>query len=63
MKREILRILVCPECKGSLKLDAKEENEKGIVSGSLYCAQCHLSYQIKDYIPNLLPPEKVKRKK
>ena len=50
-------ILVCPVCKGELELDAEEENEQEIVTGSLYCRKCDASYPIVDTIPNLLPPD------
>ncbi len=48
-------ILACPVCKGVLELSAKEENEKEVVSGSLYCQKCDEHYPIVDTIPNLLP--------
>jgi uncharacterized protein len=57
MKREIMSILVCPVCKGKLELKIKEANEQEIVSGTLYCARCKVSYPITETIPNLLPPE------
>ncbi len=50
-------ILACPVCKGELELSVKKENEKEIVSGSLYCQKCRVSYPIEDAIPNLLPPD------
>jgi len=50
-------ILVCPVCKGELKLGVDEENEVEIVAGSLYCPTCEVKYPIVDSIPNLLPPE------
>lgn len=57
MKRDLMEILACPLCKGSLELSVEEEDEKEIVKGSLYCNNCLLSYPIEDTIPNLLPPE------
>ena len=57
MKRELMDILVCPVCKGELSLSVKEENGAEIVSGSLHCASCDVSYPIVDTIPNLLPPD------
>jgi len=57
MKRELMDILACPMCKGELKLTVTEENEKEIVTGSLFCAKCNHHYPIEDTIPNLLPPE------
>ena len=57
MKRELVNILACPVCKGELKLTVDEEDEREIVSGSLYCQRCEVNYPIVDTIPNLLPPE------
>ena len=50
-------ILVCPVCKGELTLNVDEENEAEIVTGSLYCSKCDVSYPIIETIPNLLPPD------
>jgi uncharacterized protein len=58
MKKELMDILVCPVCKGKLTLTVEKENEKEIVSGSLYCGKCAVRYPIVDTIPNLLPAEK-----
>lgn len=57
MKRELMDILACPMCKGELELNVAEENEKEIVTGSLYCQKCNQRYPIVDAIPNLLPPD------
>ncbi len=57
MKRDLLDILACPVCKGSLELAVEKESEHEIVSGSLYCRKCDEHYSIVDTIPNLLPPE------
>ena len=57
MKKELMDILACPVCKGDLELNVKEENEKEVVTGSLYCRKCEEQYPIKDAIPNLLPPD------
>jgi uncharacterized protein YbaR (Trm112 family) len=57
MKRDLLDILACPVCKGDLQLTVKEEDEKEIISGDLFCAKCNEHYPIEDGIPNLLPPE------
>ena len=56
MKKDLMDILVCPVCKGKLKLTVNEENKQEIVSGSLHCAKCNVDYPIVDTIPNLLPP-------
>ena len=57
MKRELMDILMCPVCKEKLELSVEEENEKEIVTGSLYCPKCDVHYPILETIPNLLPPE------
>ena len=57
MKRDLMDILVCPVCKGELKLSVDEENEAEIVTGSLYCPKCEVTYPIVETIPNLLPPD------
>lgn len=56
MKRELMDILACPLCKGSLELKIIEEKEGEVVTGSLFCQKCDQSYPITDSIPNLLPP-------
>lgn len=49
MDEELLEILACPKCKGSLRL-TPEESE-------LRCEACRLSYRIDDGIPVLLIEE------
>ena len=56
MKRELMDILACPVCKGKLELSVEVENEREVVTGSLYCRKCDERYPIVDTIPNLLPP-------
>lgn len=51
-----MAILACPVCKGQLELTVQEENDKEIITGSLYCRKCNERYPIVDTIPNLLPP-------
>ena len=57
MKKDLMEILACPVCKGSLELKVEEEGEREVVTGSLYCARCSYRYPIREAIPNLLPPE------
>jgi len=57
MKRDLMEILACPVCKGTLELTVEEEDEKEIVKGFLYCSNCSVRYPIEETIPNLLPPE------
>jgi uncharacterized protein YbaR (Trm112 family) len=56
MKKELMRILACPVCKGDLQLNVDKEEVEEIITGSLYCSTCNYSYPIVDTIPNLLPP-------
>jgi len=46
IKKELLDILACPQCKGPLKANEKEEG--------LICEKCRLLYEIKDDIPIML---------
>jgi uncharacterized protein YbaR (Trm112 family) len=57
MKAEIMDILACPVCKGSLKLEIVDEKEGDIITGSLFCQTCNHSYPVEESIPNLLPPD------
>ncbi|MDP2730943.1 MAG: methytransferase partner Trm112 [Dehalococcoidales bacterium] len=57
MKKELMDILACPVCKRELELNAVEEDEGEVISGSLHCPRCDRLYPIIDSIPNLLPPE------
>lgn len=43
---ELLEILVCPQCKGDLRLDSK--------GSGLVCETCRLLYPIRDDIPVML---------
>ena len=57
MKKELMDILACPVCKGELELKVEKEDDKEVISGSLYCGKCDERYPITDSIPNLLPPD------
>ncbi len=56
MRRSLMDILVCPECKGQLELEVTVEEGDEIVEGSLTCRACKVTYPIEDTIPNMLPP-------
>lgn len=49
INKELLDILACPKCKGTIYLN---ETEDGLV-----CEQCKLLYEIKDDIPIMLIDE------
>lgn len=47
--KELLEILVCPQCKGSLQFKREE--------GELICDKDHLAFPIRDGIPVMLVDE------
>jgi uncharacterized protein YbaR (Trm112 family) len=49
ISKELLDILACPKCKGSIFLN---ESNDGLV-----CTQCRLLYEIRDGIPIMLIDE------
>ena len=51
-----MEILCCPVCKGDLDLAVDVEKDE-IIEGSLFCKKCSHRYEIKDGIPDLLPPD------
>ena len=52
-----MKILACPICKGDLVLNIEKEDEKEVISGTLYCSVCDEYYPIEEGIPNMLPPD------
>jgi uncharacterized protein len=59
MKKELLDILACPVCKGTLELKVEQEEAgRNITQGFLYCSMCCVRYLIVDGIPELLPPHR-----
>ncbi len=61
MRRKLLDILACPECKSDLEVEAEEkrveDGEEIIIRGKLKCKGCGMEYPVEDGIPNMLPPE------
>jgi uncharacterized protein YbaR (Trm112 family) len=49
ISKELLEILVCPKCKGELRLNQTQD--------SLICEKCRLRYEIRDDIPIMLIDE------
>ncbi len=49
LDKELLSILVCPACKGEVKLDEKR--------GGILCENCALLFPVKDDIPVMLVEE------
>lgn len=57
MRRELLEILACPMCKGTLTMTSVAVEADEVITGTLHCAACGEDYPIEQGIPNLLPPE------
>jgi SAM-dependent methyltransferase len=53
MHEWLLDLLVCPECRSSLRLDAKERSGGDVVTGTLACASGH-SFEITNGIPRFV---------
>jgi hypothetical protein len=49
ISKELLDILVCPKCKGDIRLNEKQDG--------LICDNCKLLYHIQDDIPIMLIDE------
>ena len=49
ISQEILDILACPVCKGSLKYTQDKK--------SVQCTQCKIKYPVENGIPVILPPK------
>jgi hypothetical protein len=49
MNRELIEILACPKCKGTLELRADES--------AFVCRACRLVYAVQDEIPNFIVEE------
>ncbi len=49
ISKELLAILVCPQCKGDVRLNPTQDG--------LICDQCRLLYEIKEDIPIMLIDE------
>ncbi len=63
MRTDLLDILACPVCRGTLILDAETISPEDapdageVLTGALKCSPCNETYPIRDGIPNLLPPD------
>ena len=56
MKRELMDILACPVCKGSLALSVTQEQEDEIVEGSLKCELLRRDLRHRGHHPQPPPP-------
>ncbi len=54
MKKNLMKILVCPEDKGNLDLEIIEGSEKEIREGILTCEECRKQYKIVHGVPRFV---------
>jgi hypothetical protein len=54
LKKELIEILACPQCKGALKVQPAEDG--------LSCPKCGVVYPVRDDIPIMLPDQAVPEK-
>ncbi len=54
ISEDLLEILVCPKCKGQVRLNTEEN---GTEQRGLVCEPCGLLYEIRDDIPIMLVEE------
>jgi SAM-dependent methyltransferase len=53
MKREVLRILCCPNCGHNLTLNEREVFDGEVVEGALTCGECRRGFEISKKVPRL----------
>ena len=54
MRERLLEWIVCPLCKGSLALTARQAASEGVAEGLLPCRSCGRTYPIRAGVPRLL---------
>jgi len=54
MRREILDILCCPNCKHDLKLFEREAAEGEVIDGTLQCNNCQKLFEIIRGVPRMI---------
>jgi len=55
MRRHLVQLLACPECRGSIELaEVHEENATRIMRGTLRCTSCAKSYPVDKGVPRLV---------
>lgn len=52
LKKELIKMLACPKCKGKLTVKPAEDG--------LGCAKCEVVYPVKDEIPIMLVDQAIK---
>jgi len=59
MREELVEILTCPCCLGSLEVYPLIVENKEIKAGTLSCRKCGSNFEIRDYIPSFISSELV----
>lgn len=54
MNRDLLKILVCPKCKGELNCSVISESDSGIDQADLECAACRAVFPVTNGIPRFV---------
>lgn len=57
MNLRLVKLLVCPRCKGDLTLESSERAEERIISGTFHCEPCQAQFPIKNGVPRFVPGE------
>jgi len=63
MHRWLLDLLVCPECRGALRLEAVEERDGDVITGTLACDKGHLfliSHGVPRFVRHELNPDQAR---
>jgi SAM-dependent methyltransferase len=55
MHADLLDLLACPSCRGTLTTDGVHEAEGEIAEGTLRCGGCGAEYPIEGFIPRFVP--------
>ncbi len=58
MRKDLMALLACPQCKDELALEIGEEDPTTgeVLRGTLLCVTCGRAFDIVDGIPDLRPP-------
>lgn len=57
MHPDVMTILACPACHGTLTLEIVREAEGEVEEGALHCGACAARYPIVRFVPRFVPPE------
>jgi SAM-dependent methyltransferase len=57
MHRDLMHVLACQRCHGSLGLEIERELEDDIESGDLRCERCAVVYPIVGFVPRFVAPD------